>query len=204
MDLVFLIIGWLSIPLVLVAVFMMISTLKSEQLLRGGQLLVLAAISTGLLFAYEWVLDAERSPWSLWLLIGGAVAGGRVATTVDLRSSGLDVYGTHTYWYMGLWAATYSFAQLTALGALPAGISTGLASMYFATGVAVGLNLVLWNRQSVLKGRASKAGTAARACAACGTPNDSTATLCSGCHLHLVPTQALIASPPVGEEISLG
>lgn len=204
MDIVFLIIGWLSIPVVLVAVFMMVSTLRNEQLMRGGQLLLLAAISAGVLFVYEWALDAERSSWSVWLLIGGAVAGGRVATTVDLRITGLEVYGTRTYWYLGLWAATYSFAQLIALGALPAAVGTGLASMYLATGVAVGLNLVLWNRQAVLKSRASKVGTAASGCPACGTPNDSTATACSGCHLHLVPTEVPIVSPQAGEEISHG
>lgn len=204
MDLVFLIIGWLSIPVVLVAVFMMISTLKKEQHMRGGQLLLLAVISIAILFGYEWMLDAARSSWSGWLLLGGAVAGGWVSTTSELRITGLDVYGTRTYWYLVLWATTYSFAQLTALGALPAGVGTSLAAMYLATGVAVGLNLVLWNRQAVLKSRARAAGAAAGKCPSCGTPHDPTATGCAGCHLHLVPTEVPTPSPEIKEEMSRG
>jgi len=204
MDLVFLIIGWLSIPVVLVAVFMMISTLKNEQAVRSGQLLFLIGISIAILLLYEWVLDAERSSWSWYLMLGGTVAGGWVATTVDLRVVGLEVYATRTYWYLGLWGLTYSFAQLTALGAVPAGVGTGLASMYLATGVAVGLNLVLWNQQLALKNRAKAAGTAVGECPSCRTPNDRTAIVCAACHLHLVPTEVPIASADTEEEISRG
>jgi len=76
MDLVFLIIGYLSIPLVLAAVFMMISTLKKEQLVRSRQLLITVAISIAVLLAYEWALDVERSSWSVYLGLGGAAIGG--------------------------------------------------------------------------------------------------------------------------------
>ena len=202
MDTVFLIIGYLSIPLVLVAVFMMISTLKKVQLVRSRQLLITIAISIAVLLLYEWVLDAERSSWSVLLALGGAVIGGWVATTADLRVVDGDVYATRSHWYLWLWALTFSFAQLTALGVVSADVATGLASMYLATGVAVGLNLVLWNQRLVLLNRVKAAGDSATACPSCGTPNGPAATVCAGCHLHLVPAESAISSSDSEEEMS--
>lgn len=204
MDVLFVIIGWLSIPVVLVTVFLMISALKNEQIVRSGQLLLLVVISIAILLVYEWVLEAERSSWSGYLALGGALAGGWVATTIDLRIAGGEVYATRTYWYLGLWALTYSFAQLVALGVVPADVGTGLASMYLATGVAVGLNLVLWNRRQVLVNRTKADGAPTGDCPSCGTPNDRVAIVCAGCNRHLVPSESPIEPSDAEEALSRG
>lgn len=199
MDVVFLIIGWLSIPVVLVGVYKMIASLKKEQTLRGRQLLIMAAVPVLILVLYEMLLDAESGPLSWLLLLVGVAGGGWVSSTVDLRITGNDVYGTRSYWYLVLWAATFCFAQLAALGALPAGVGTGLATMYFATGIAVGLNSGLWYRQTVFRNRAKDVGVAVTAiCASCGMPGDPVTNRCTSCSMRLVPA-ATPAPPPGGE-----
>lgn len=204
MDVVFLVIGWLSIPVVLVAVFKMIASLKKEQILRGRQLLVMAAVPIPLLLLYQTLLGSQAASLSFWLLLAGVAAGGWVSSTVELRIVGDDVHGTRSYWYLALWAVTYSFSQLSALGALPTAVSTGLATMYAATGVAVGLNAGLWYRQSVLLNRAEDGGTTATAsCASCGISIDPAASRCIGCDRRLVPV-APAAPSPGAEESSRG
>lgn len=199
MDVVFLIIGWLSIPVVLVAVFTMIASLKREQTLRSRQLLIMAAVPILILILYETLLDSESASLSWLLLLVGVAAGGWMSSTVDLRITGNDVYGTRSYWYLGLWAATYCFSQLAALGALPADVSTGLATMYFATGIAVGLNSGLWYRQSVLRKREKDVGVAVAAiCAACGMPGNPVTNRCTNCNKRLVPA-GTAAPPPAAE-----
>lgn len=188
MDALLRLIGFLSIPLVAVSVFIMVRGMGSEYRLRMRGLVMTAGFAVAVLWLFRTALDVEPT-WTAWALaVAGVVAGAVVGRATPLRVAGGEVFAQRTPWSVGAWLLCFGYAQLAVLGVLPGEYEGGLEVMLLATGVAVGTSVSLAVRRS--QARAATADAVASAtggiCAHCGRPNPDMARFCSHCGWHVV------------------
>lgn len=164
MDTFWKVIGYLSIPLVLVGVFVMLSSIKKEQRIGSRTLLWQAGFAFAILLVYQIILGADMSgPWPWVLLIGGAVVGIVVGRTTEVFKRGGVAYARRSFWFLVPWALTFGFAQLIALGAIDQSLFAGVSTLYASTGIALGATGVLAYRRLDLIGVADSPGELAGA-----------------------------------------
>jgi len=187
MDMLFKIIGFLSIPLLIFSIFMMVRSLKKERTITIRSLLLQVVISIVMLIIYSALLNiAAPTAWSWALIAVGLLVGGLQSRTTALTVQGDRVLGKRAVWFLVVWGAAFTITQLLALFARGGMASYGLLTIYFATGLSIGANLGLFlRRQQVL----SRGGTpsATPACPGCGAQIQPGISFCTSCGAELVP-----------------
>ena len=188
MDTLLRLIGFLSIPLVAVSVFVMVRGMGSEYRLRVRGLVVTAGFAVAVLWLFHTVLDVETSSTSWALAFVGVVAGAFVGRATPLRVAAGVVFARRTPWGVGAWLLCFSYAQLAVLGVLPGEYEGGLDAMFLATGVAVGTSLSLAVRRSQVATATDdvEASATQGICAHCGRPNPGAALFCGHCGWRVV------------------
>jgi tellurite resistance protein TehA-like permease len=167
MDTVYRIIGYVSIPLVLIGVAMAIRSSLRERPLRGRTLLLTTAIGMAFLIVHDLLRAAEVSRPLGWLAAAvGAVLGAVWAGRSRLRSVGGEVVAKGEAWYLAIWGLAVVAAQFSALGPSSGGTSSGIYAVYLATGLMLGVNVGLWARLTRVRQRAVVASTT---CPHCGS-----------------------------------
>lgn len=147
MDSLFRILGYVSIPLVLIGVAVASWSTLRERPLRARALVLVAGIGAAFLVMHDLLRGAEVSRPLGWLAAGvGGVLGARWAGRSRLRSAAGEVLAKGEAWYLAVWGLTVSVAQASALGALGEDTSLGVYAVYLATGLALGVNMGLWVR----------------------------------------------------------
>ena len=188
MDIVLKIIGWVSIPLLIFAVWMMIRSLQKERTITIPRLLLQVAIGIVMLIVY--VIFLKISPptaWSWVLIAAGLLIGLLQSRTTSLRVDQGKVLGKRSVWFLVVWAAAFSITQLLALMGQGVAASYGLLTVYLATGLSIGANFGLMiQRQRVLV----KATSGAISCPSCGRDIPVGTNFCIGCGAQLTTVPA--------------
>ena len=194
MDVVFKIIGWLSIPLLIFSVWMMIRTLKKERTITILRLLLQVAIGMVMLIVY--VVFLKVSPpttWSWGLIVVGLLIGLFQSRTTSMWVDQGKVLGKRSVWFLVVWAAAFSITQLLALMGQSVAASYGLLTVYLATGLSVGANfgLMIARQRVLVKARAGVTG-----CPNCGRNIPVGTSFCTDCGAQLA------AVPVVAEPVA--
>ena len=191
------IIGYLSIPLVLLSVFVMIRSLRRDQRLTSRSLITQMLVSLVFIIAYALLLRVSVSlALSTPLLVLGLILGVLWNRTTHLRLQKGEVFGRRSIWYLVIWGLSFSITQLMALTASAEIVSYGLSTVYFSTGLAIGTNgSLLFRRWRLI----SSGAPVEISCPACGTVNIRVRNFCTQCGQTLAPT---VATAPVSLESS--
>ena len=141
LTVVFRIIGFLSIPLVLFSVYMMVRSVGHARRITRKSLFLQLGISPVFLIVYSLLLGVGISfKWAVPLVILGLGVGGFSGMSTSLTLRGSQVMGTRSTWYIILWGASFALTQALALFATEGAAAGGLATMAFSMGTAVGMN----------------------------------------------------------------
>lgn len=147
MDTLFRIIGYLSIPLVLIGVGVAIWSTLRERPLRGRTFLLVVGIGVAYLVVHDLLRGSEISRPFGWLAAGaGGLLGASWAERSRLRKVAGDVLAKGGARYLAVWGLAVVVAQLSALDSLRVGSSLGVYAVYLATGLALGFNAGMWLR----------------------------------------------------------
>lgn len=177
-------VGFLSIPLVAVSVFVVVRRVGEQFRLRTRDLAITFVVSVAVLALFWIALDVEMSATEWGLGAVGLVAGAVLGRLPPMHRRGDDVYARRTWWSLVLWFVGFAVAQLAVLGALPGGQAAGLGAIVAATGLTVGSTLTLALRRSRLAAAAPSAETGPTSgveCAHCGALNPVSIHFCSNC-----------------------
>jgi hypothetical protein len=206
MDTVWKIVGYLSIPLVLVGVALMLASFRREQRITGRALLWQGGFAVVFLVVYQMIIGADMSgPWPWAVLLGGGVVGFGVGRLTRMYKRGGQAYARRSYWFLVPWALTFGFAQLIALGAIDRTLFTGVVTLYASTGIALGATAALLYQRLDLVGVddspdapaapvsavAASVALVESGCPNCGTVLASGARFCRTCG-----RRVLLASDP--------
>lgn len=168
MDTVYRIIGYLSVPVVVIGVAAAIWSTLRERPLRVRTLLLASGISVAYLLVHDLLRGNEVWRPLGWLTAGiGTVLGARWAGRSRLRSVAGRVLAKGEAWYLAVWGLAVVVVQVSALGALGESTVLGVYAIYLTTGLAPGVNVSLWVR---LTGLRQMAGAGAFFCPHCGSP----------------------------------
>jgi len=192
-NLIFRIIGILSIPLTLVAIGLMIRSLRHEQQVTARSLIIQLATSPVFLAVYAWLLGvAVSTRIAVPMLIVGLGVGVVWGRTTKLRLTRRGrVAGRRSIWYLAVWALTFTVTQGLALWASSEVVGHALSTMYFSTGAAVGMNgYLLFRHWRLLSG-----APAPLQCPACGAVGGRGQKFCVRCGTALVPPPAPAPAP---------
>jgi hypothetical protein len=188
LGLIFRIIGILSIPLTLVAIGLMIRSLRHEQQVTARSLVIQLATSPVFLAVYAWLLGVSVSVRiAVPMLIVGLAAGVVWGHTTKLRLTRRgQVAGRRSIWYLAVWALTFTVTQGLALWASSEVVAHALSTMYFSTGAAAGMNgYLLFRYWRLLSG-----APAPLHCPACGAVGGRGQKFCVRCGTALAPPPA--------------
>lgn len=165
MDTVFRIIGYLSVPAVLIGIAVAIRSTLRERPLRSRTLLLLAGIGLVYLVSHDLLRGDEIvRPLGWAVAVAGILSGASWAERSRLRTVAEQVLAKGEAWYLAFWGLAVVVAQLSALGVLGEDQWPGIYAVYVTTGLIPGSNLALWFRLTQLR---RKARTAAF-CPHCG------------------------------------
>jgi len=187
-NLIFRIIGILSIPLTLVAIALMIRSLRHEQQVTARSLIIQLATSPVFLAVYAWLLGVSVSlRIAVPMLIVGLAVGVVWGHTTKLRLTRRGrVAGRRSIWYLAIWALTFTVTQGLALWASSEVVAHALSTMYFSTGAAAGMNgYLLFRHWRLLSG-----APAPLRCPACGAVGGRGQKFCVRCGTALAPPPA--------------
>jgi hypothetical protein len=188
LALVFRIIGILSIPLTLVAIVLMIRSLRHEQQITARSLIIQLATSPIFLAVYAWLLGVSVSlRIAVPMLIVGLAVGVVWGHTTRLRlTRRAQVAGRRSIWYLAVWGLTFTVTQGLALWASSEVVAHALSTMYFSTGAAAGMNgYLLFRYWRLLSG-----APAPLRCPACGAVGGRGQKFCVRCGTALAPPPA--------------
>jgi hypothetical protein len=165
MDTAFRIIGYLSVPVVLVGLGVAIWSTLRERPLRGRTLLLVAGIGFAYLIVHDLLRGDEIVRPLGWVVAGvGGLLGASWAERSRLRSVPGSVLAKGAAWYLAVWGTALVVAQLSALGVLGEDQWPGIYAVYLTTGLVPGSNLALWFRLSQVR----RKGRSAALCPNCG------------------------------------
>jgi len=136
------IIGYASLPLLLFAITYMVKSIRKNHLLTYRNMIIPILTSVLFLMVYSYLLEvntifAISLPTLVLGIVVGVFWGGRVELSVQKKQG---VYGKRSLWYLGIWGISIGITELLALVVSPELISYGVSTIYFATGLIVGLN----------------------------------------------------------------
>jgi len=187
------VLGYLSIPLLLLSVIFMIRSLRRDRRLRSRSLLIPIFISIVFLIVYNSLLGVSPPTiLSFILMILGLAFGSLWGRTTHLTMREGMVYGRRSVWYLVIWALSIGITQLMALTVSSAAVAYGLSTIYFTTGLAVGTNSSLLFRRS----RLGPASVPEITWPNCGTINGGTRKFCMQCGQALAPVIASAQAVP--------
>ena len=192
-NLILRIVGFLSIPLTLVAIGLMIRGLRHEQQVTARSLIIQLATSPVFLAAYAWLLGvAVSTRIAVPMLIVGLGVGVVWGYTTKLRLTRRGrVAGRRSIWYLAVWALTFTVTQGLVLWASSEVVAHALSTMYFSTGAAVGMNgYLLFRHWRLLSG-----APAPLQCPACGAVGGRGQKFCVRCGTTLAPPPAPPPAP---------
>jgi hypothetical protein len=193
-EIVLRIIGWLSIPLLIFSVWMMVRSLKKERTITIPSLVLQIAVSVVVLILYVVLLKVSPpTGWSWALIAVGLIIGFLQSRTTSLRVDRGKVLGKRSVWFLVVWAATFSITQLLALVGQGVAASYGLLTVYLATGLSVGANigLMISRQRALVKARSEQI-----VCPNCNRNIPIGTRFCTYCGAQLatVPVEAEIAA----------
>jgi hypothetical protein len=153
------VLGYLSIPVLLVAIRVVLRVYRRRVRLDVPALVVPPALGVAMLCVYLPVLSADtRASGTLMPFLVGLVAGVAMSRGLPLASTGNDVVGVRPQWPLIVWGAALGVAQLLAL-ASPLSTGVGVAFLLLATGYLAGENGgLLFRRNQMLEARSPTAG----------------------------------------------
>lgn len=185
-NLILRIVGFLSIPLTLVAIGLMIKSLRHEQQVTARSLIIQLATSPVFLAVYAWLLGVSVSlKIAVPMLIVGLGVGALWGHTTKLRLTRRGrVAGRRSIWYLAVWALTFTVTQGLALWASSEVVAHALSTMYFSTGAAAGMNGYLLFRHW----RLLSSAVAPLRCPACGAMGGPGQKFCVRCGTTLIPS----------------
>lgn len=157
----FKLIGFLSIPLVVLSIFLMIRSIGKARRITSRSLLIQMGTAPAFLIIYSLALGIGVAlKWAVPLVLLGAGVGGFWGLNTALSLRGSEVVGTRSIWYLVLWAVSFTLTQALALLATDGMTAGGLATMCFSTGTAVGMNGGLLLRHRSLVASVAEGGIA--------------------------------------------
>jgi len=155
------IIGFLSMPLVIVSVVMMVRTIGRARQISRTSLLIQLGTSPAFFIIYSLLLGVSIAmKWGMPLVLIGLGVGGFWGLGTSLSVRNHQVVGTRSVLYLWLWMATFLLTQMLALFATDGATAGGLATMCFSMGTAVGMNGSLFLRHRQLLASEAVAGGA--------------------------------------------
>jgi hypothetical protein len=188
MDTVFRVIGYLSVPAVLIGIAMAIRSTLRERPLRGRTLLLLAGIGLAYLVAHDLLRGDEIvRPLGWAVAVAGILIGASWAERSRLRAIADRVLARGEAWYLAFWGIAVVIAQLSALGVFGEDQWPGIYAVYLTTGLIPGSNLALWFRLTQVRRKARSTAF----CPHCG--GAAAADRCAGCG-----RQVLVGVPAAG------
>jgi len=187
-DTVLRVIGFLSIPVLILSVVMMIRGLHRVRVITVRSLVLPAAISIVLLLVYVNLLGiTPPTGWSWALMSLGLLIGIIQSRTTKMHARNGSVFGKRSICFLVTWAIAFTLTQLLALFGRGNIASYGLLAIYLATGLSIGMNLsLLFRRQRTLSG----ANTGAFAFPDCGREIAAGTRFCTGCGKEVAPVTA--------------
>ena len=198
LDVVLRIVGFLSIPVLVFSIFLMIKNLRRLYPVKPSGLALQTAtpLFVFVIYALLLSLDPPKIPSGLLFVVGIGL-GILASLTTRLGMSGGQVIGQRSIWYLVAWAVTFSATQLLAVFARSEYAAWGFSTLYFSFGLTLGTNGTLFvRRQRVLAGdeapaelHGSAASATARvpaaACPNCGSAIDVGTRFCTRCGVRL-------------------
>ncbi|MHB8868998.1 MAG: hypothetical protein ACYC6T_17610 [Thermoleophilia bacterium] len=149
------VIGWLTIPLLVLSVWLLVRTVKRESRLRLRSLVL--PLATTVLVPIMYVAMLGTDPPTLLsgaLLVVGLAIGVLWANTTTLTLRGREVYGVRSVAYLFVWGLTFVLSQALALGTGTEVLRYGLSTLYFSMGISLGTNgNLLFRRSQVRSGK---------------------------------------------------
>ncbi len=191
MDDILRVLSVLSLPIAGVMFFMLARRVGREQPSRMrtyviGILMPSLMMGVNLLFMLRAFLAWCPGIWPL-VLMGGMAFGYLWGKASNMYQKGDILVIKRTVLHLGFWAVSYTLTHLLS-ALLPASIAAvGMATMFFSTGSAVGMNTNLILRQRKLaqapsaNRRPSAAPVTGQRCSNCGTLADATYRFCIQC-----------------------
>jgi hypothetical protein len=147
-------IGWLSIPLLVLAVLIMIRSIKRQNRLRMRALVI--PLVTTLFVPLVYVAILGTTPWYLGILlfIVGLGIGVIWANTTVLELRDGEVFGARSVGYIIVWGFTFVLSQTLALTAGTLLVGFGLSTIFLSMGIALGTNgNLIYRRSAVAAGK---------------------------------------------------
>ena len=160
MDAVLRIVGYLSLPVVLIGLAVAIWSTLRERPLRDRTLLLVSVTGVAYLVGHDLLRGEEVVRPLGWTLAGvGGAVGATWAERSRLRSVPGAVLAKGEAWYLVVWGLAVVIAQLSALGVLGEDQWPGVYAIYLTTGLIPGSNLTLWFRLFQIGRQARRAQT---------------------------------------------
>lgn len=153
-DVLLRVVGFVSIGLICVTAWFMVRSMRRDTRLRPLPMLVGVCVGVIVLWAYVGVLHIAVLEALSWLLLAAGVGLGVIwSRTTSLHVRDGQVVGARSFWYVVVWASSLAATQTIALTASEDATAYGLSTVYFSTGLAIGLNLaLLYRRAGLLSG----------------------------------------------------
>lgn len=198
LNVVLRIVGFLSIPILVVSIILMIKNLRrvSPVRLKGLVFQSFSPLVVFVIYALFLSLDPPRIASGLLFAVGLGL-GILSSLTTRLGLARGEVVGQRSIWYLVAWAVTFSVTQLLAVFARSEYVAWGFSTLYFSLGLTLGTTGTLFaRRQRILAGDEAPAelppaspASAPRAigatCPRCGEPLDAGARFCTRCGVRL-------------------
>ncbi len=154
MQFIFKIIGFISIGLMILSVYIMIKSMRRDQRIKVRSLLIPVLSSLIFLVLYVVILKSVRlSPWSFLLGLVGLAAGILWSKTTLMSLKNNNVVGKRSPWYLVIWGVTIAVTQLLSMTASSGTVAIGISTIFFSTGLNIGTNSsLLVRRQKLVSG----------------------------------------------------
>ena len=144
-------IGWLSIPLLVFAVLIMIRSIKRQSRLRARALVIPLVTTLLVPLVYIAILGTAPSILAGALFVFGLVIGFVWGNTTVLELRDGEVFGARSVGYIIIWGFTFILSQTLALTAGTLLVGLGLSTIFLSMGIALGTNGNLIYRRSAVR-----------------------------------------------------
>jgi len=147
----FKVVGFLSIPLVVLSVFLLTRSIGRATRITSRGLIIQIGTVPVFLLVYSLLLGVSVAlKWAIPLVMIGTGVGGFWGFNTVLTLRGNEVFGTRSIWYLVLWGVSFALTQLLALVGTDGMTASGMATMCFSMGTALGMNGGLLIRRRLL------------------------------------------------------